>query len=67
MYMYVLIIKCLFLFQNLLEKQFDQNSTFKEKINKIAPEDMRFQPIGRDRNGLAYWYMLVCNTALDLD
>jgi len=52
-----------FYFQNLLEKQFDQNSTFKEKINKLAPEDMRFQPIGRDKNGLAYWYMLVSLTS----
>lgn len=46
--------------KTILEKQFDQNSSFKEKVNKLAPEDMRFQPIGRDKNGLAYWYMLVC-------
>ncbi|XP_076096178.1 uncharacterized protein LOC143067060 [Mytilus galloprovincialis] len=60
------------LLKTILEKQFDQNSSFKEKVNKLAPEDMRFQPIGRDKNGLAYWYMLdnECNLRVyreDLD
>jgi len=47
------------LFQNLLENQFDYNNKFKEKVNEKPPDVMRFQPIGRDKNGLAYWYLLV--------
>ena len=47
------------IFQTLLEKQFDLNKTFKEKINEKTPEDLRYLPLGRDKNGLAYWYMLV--------
>ncbi|XP_062588739.1 remodeling and spacing factor 1-like [Saccostrea cucullata] len=44
--------------KNLLEKQFDFNSKFKEQINAKPAEDMRFEPLGRDRNGLAYWYLI---------
>ena len=47
------------LFQNLLECQFDSNIKFKDRINELLPEDMRVLPIGRDKNGLAYWYMMV--------
>ncbi|XP_061190408.1 remodeling and spacing factor 1-like [Saccostrea echinata] len=44
--------------KNLLEKQFDFNSKFKEQINAKPAEDMRFEPLGRDKNGLAYWYLI---------
>ena len=46
-------------FQNLLETQFDYNIKFKEKISEIKADEMRCQPLGRDKNGLAYWYFLV--------
>lgn len=50
--------------QNLLEKQFDFNSKFKEQINAKPADDMRFEPLGRDKNGLAYWYLIVSNNLL---
>ena len=46
--------------QNLLECQFDTNLKFKDRVNELPPDDMRFLPIGRDKHGLAYWFMLVC-------
>lgn len=42
-----------------MESQFDCNNKFKDKINETPIEDMRFQPVGRDKNGMAYWYFLV--------
>lgn len=45
--------------QNLMESQFDCNPKFKDKINELTVEEMRFLPIGRDKHGLAYWYFLV--------
>ncbi|CAL1542884.1 unnamed protein product [Lymnaea stagnalis] len=44
--------------KNLMECQFDCNIKFKEKVNESNAEDMRFLPIGRDKNGQAYWYFL---------
>uniref|UniRef100_A0A2C9JP17 PHD-type domain-containing protein n=1 Tax=Biomphalaria glabrata TaxID=6526 RepID=A0A2C9JP17_BIOGL len=44
--------------KNLLESQFDYNVKFKEKVNESSAEDMRFLPIGRDKEGQAYWYFL---------
>ena len=47
------------LYQNLLELQFDCNNKFKESINEKSSAELRFLPLGRDRNGLAYWYLIV--------
>ncbi|XP_005111492.1 uncharacterized protein LOC101854765 isoform X3 [Aplysia californica] len=44
--------------KHLLECQFDFNLKFKEKVNESQAEDMRFLPIGRDKDGQAYWYLL---------
>nr|KAG5688708.1 hypothetical protein BaRGS_029534 [Batillaria attramentaria] len=44
--------------RNLLECQFDYNVKFKEKINEMGAEEMRFLPAGRDRDGMTYWYLL---------
>ncbi|KAK7469832.1 hypothetical protein BaRGS_00036161, partial [Batillaria attramentaria] len=44
--------------KNLLECQFDYNVKFKEKINEMGAEEMRFLPAGRDRDGMTYWYLL---------
>ncbi|KAI0243072.1 Remodeling and spacing factor 1 [Lamellibrachia satsuma] len=44
--------------KNLLELQFDCNSKFKEKINERSAQDLRFLPVGRDKNGLTYWFLL---------
>ena len=37
-----------------MEGQFDGNQKFKDKINEKTAEEMRFQPIGRDKHGLAH-------------
>jgi hypothetical protein len=42
-----------------MESQFDCNNKFKDKVNEIPVEEMRFQPVGRDKDGMAYWYLLV--------
>ena len=39
--------------------QFDYHTKFKEKVNEKAASDHRTSPIGRDRNGLAYWSLKV--------
>ncbi|XP_059177548.1 uncharacterized protein LOC131956927 isoform X2 [Physella acuta] len=44
--------------KNLMECQFDFNLKFKEKVNESSAEDMRLLPIGRDKEGQAYWYLL---------
>ncbi|XP_072180513.1 uncharacterized protein [Diadema setosum] len=40
----------------LCDSQFDEKSKFKAAVNEMDPEQMRVQPIGRDKMGLVYWY-----------
>ncbi|XP_046717475.1 remodeling and spacing factor 1 isoform X2 [Silurus meridionalis] len=42
----------------LCESQFDDNVKFKTAINEEDPDKMRLQPIGRDKDGLMYWFQL---------
>ncbi|KTF93093.1 hypothetical protein cypCar_00028444 [Cyprinus carpio] len=42
----------------LCECQFDDNVKFKTTINEEDPDKMRLQPIGRDKDGLMYWFQL---------
>ncbi|XP_053355954.1 remodeling and spacing factor 1 [Clarias gariepinus] len=42
----------------LCESQFDDNLKFKTAVNEEDPERMRMQPIGRDKEGLLYWFQL---------
>ncbi|MCJ8742248.1 hypothetical protein PDJAM_G00079950 [Pangasius djambal] len=42
----------------LCECQFDDNVKFKTAINEEDPDKMRLQPIGRDKDGLMYWFQL---------
>ncbi|KAM9728584.1 remodeling and spacing factor 1 [Menidia menidia] len=42
----------------LCECQFDENVKFKTAINDEDPDKMRLQPIGRDKDGLMYWFQL---------
>ncbi|XP_001921675.3 remodeling and spacing factor 1 [Danio rerio] len=42
----------------LCECQFDDNLKFKTLINEEDPDTMRLQPIGRDKEGLLYWFQL---------
>ncbi|KAL7878295.1 hypothetical protein AOLI_G00092690 [Acnodon oligacanthus] len=42
----------------LCECQFDDNLKFKTAVNEEDPDQMRLQPIGRDREGLLYWFQL---------
>ncbi|TSM28194.1 Remodeling and spacing factor 1 [Bagarius yarrelli] len=42
----------------LCECQFDDNIKFKTAINEEDPDKMRLQPIGRDKDGLMYWFQL---------
>lgn len=61
-----LLEKCLYsilshsitVFQYLCECQFDDNLKFKNIINEEDADTMRLQPIGRDKEGLMYWYQL---------
>ncbi|XP_076846927.1 remodeling and spacing factor 1 [Brachyhypopomus gauderio] len=46
------------LLKYLCECQFDDNLKFKTAVNEEDPEQMRLQPIGRDREGLLYWFQL---------
>lgn len=48
----------LFFVQYLCECQFDDNVKFKTAINEEDPDKMRLQPIGRDKDGLMYWFQL---------
>ncbi|XP_064432937.1 remodeling and spacing factor 1 isoform X1 [Mirounga angustirostris] len=52
-------VECkLALLKYLCECQFDDNLKFKNIINEEDADTMRLQPIGRDRDGLMYWYQL---------
>ncbi|XP_062861174.1 remodeling and spacing factor 1 [Trichomycterus rosablanca] len=42
----------------LCECQFDENMKFKMAVNEEDPDQMRLQPIGKDEEGLLYWFQL---------
>ena len=44
--------------KNLLEAQFDLNAKFKLDINKLAANELRLEPVGRDRLGNCFWYQV---------
>lgn len=44
--------------QHLCECQFDDNVKFKTAINEEDPDKMRLHPIGKDKDGLMYWFQL---------
>ncbi|KAM4794753.1 remodeling and spacing factor 1 [Rhinophrynus dorsalis] len=44
--------------KHLCECQFDDNLKFKNAINEEDADAMRLQPIGRDKDGLMYWFQL---------
>ncbi|XP_063807363.1 remodeling and spacing factor 1 isoform X2 [Pseudophryne corroboree] len=46
------------LLKHLCECQFDDNLKFKNAINEEDADAMRLQPLGRDKDGLMYWYQL---------
>ncbi|ETN65542.1 hypothetical protein AND_002683 [Anopheles darlingi] len=42
----------------LLEGQFDLNTKFKTQINTTVANELRLDPLGRDRQGNSYWYFM---------
>lgn len=53
---FVLYINHVVFMQELLEMQFVCNSKFKTEINKMSANELRTQPLGKDRLGNAYWF-----------
>ncbi|XP_045062900.1 remodeling and spacing factor 1-like [Coregonus clupeaformis] len=44
--------------KHLCECQFDDNVKFRTAINEEDPDKMRLHPIGKDKDGLMYWFQL---------
>ncbi|UJR33295.1 hypothetical protein I4U23_020746 [Adineta vaga] len=44
--------------KNLLEKQFDRNTTMKNSLSNKASSDVSSKPFGRDRLGASYWLFM---------
>lgn len=38
-----------------MDSQFDLNSKFKSDINKLTAEELRLEPLGKDKAGQQYW------------
>lgn len=41
--------------QEILESQFERNLKFKTELNLLSADELRSQPIGKDKLGNAYW------------
>lgn len=41
-----------------MEMQFDHHLKFKSDVNKLSADELRSKPIGKDKNGLSYWYII---------